>query len=278
MVSASWFIWLDSPARSNPHDPKSPAFCAATPNQTLTAQAQATLTAQAGGSSTFTGGPPAPPASPSSIPTATFTSTFTPPPPGSTNTDSPTNSPTNSPSPTVSPTNSPSPTASPTATAGAACYAPDHLDLLTTNGDGTVNPCTGPSLQPAFQIYNNGTTPVQITSLQIRGWFNQYAIVGSGWGGEVYRCHVYDNTGTQVDPSGIASTAVMATGTYGSMKNAGDLLVHDEPDNPGGGLCEGRGISAPFFPLNSTDPSGLFDTGCSNYSGVGGATPYNPAF
>ncbi len=140
-----------------------------------------------------------------------------------------------------------------------------------------MNPCTGPSLQPAFQIYNNGTTPVQITSLQIRGWFNQYAIVGSGWGGEVYRCHVYDNTGTQVDPSGIASTAVMATGTYGSHGNAGDLLVHDEPDDPGRGLCEGGHFGA-FFPLNSTDPSGLFDTGCSNYSGVGGATPYNPAF
>ncbi|HTB34138.1 MAG TPA: hypothetical protein VK842_04700, partial [bacterium] len=55
VISASWFLWLDAPARSNPHDPKSPLYVPLLPN-TFTA------TRTPGGI----------------IPTNTFTNTYTP--------------------------------------------------------------------------------------------------------------------------------------------------------------------------------------------------------
>jgi|GEM_PF-6452227 len=259
VISASWFIWLDAPARNNPHDPKSPLYIPPTPIGVLPSWTPSNSPVPAVPTNSYT-------MTPTMTVTRTFTLTQTP--------GGPSNTPTSSAS--FSPTVAASRTFSPTSTPGGACYAPDQLDLLTTNGTGGPNPCVANSLQPSFEIVNHSAVAVQITTLQIRGWFNQYAVAGTGWGGDTWRTHVYDNTGTQVDAGGIAATETMASGTYGSMATQVTFAFTTSQTIPAGGYVIAGG-AGPLFPINTTDPSGKFDASCNNYSGVGGASPYNSA-
>jgi len=177
---------------------------------------------------------------------------------------------TNTPSPTHSPTQAPTATPTATPTAGAACYAPDELDLLVSNGTGGPNPCSSNSEQPSFKIVNNSAVAMNVTTLSIVGWFNATDIIGT-WGGDAWRTHVYDNTGTQVDAGGIAATAALASGTYGSMATQITFTFSTSQTIPAGGWVIAGG-AGPFYALNTTGAT--FDPSCNNYSGVGGATPY----
>ncbi|HXB97156.1 MAG TPA: hypothetical protein VNZ54_03835 [bacterium] len=264
VVSASWFVWLDAPARSNPNDRKSPLYIppTATPvptaNMTLTARASLTAGATMGtNTNTYTNTPQS---TDTSTPTSTAIATVG----GPSSTSTLTYTLSSSPTPPATLT----PTMTPTLVVGAACPSTDHLDLQVTTSNGAQNPCSANYPEFAFKIVNNGLTAVNINTLTILGWMNGNVTLGY-WGGDSWRTTVYSSTGvSQGTATGSLSTV---SGTWGAMNRQITFGFTDSVLIPAGGyvLAGQNGIGG-FYMLKNNDA--LFDPTCSNYSGLGGAS------
>ncbi|HTB22018.1 MAG TPA: hypothetical protein VK914_04880 [bacterium] len=164
-----------------------------------------------------------------------------------------------------------------------ACAATDSLDLqvsTSNNGNATVS-TYDPSQQayeyPIFKIVNNNATAaVNVNTLVIKGWFNSADTgITSGWGGENYRSWIWNTGGVEDStncPSGVACTAVLAAGSYGTMgeqititfTTSGVALPAGEFLLAGGGNPFGAGV--PLFQLST--PGTIFDPGFANYSNL----------
>jgi len=142
-----------------------------------------------------------------------------------------------------------------------------------SKGDAT-DPCTSNSETHSFKVVNNGSTAVDTASLAIQGWFDSGVATSGPSGGDAWRSHVYDSTGVQIDPSGIGAAVGRQSGSFGAMSTLMRFsFATSFSIPPGGYLVAGDG--SPFAFLVSSNPT--FDTGCNtNYSNVGGATPYMP--
>jgi hypothetical protein len=132
------------------------------------------------------------------------------------------------------------------------------------------NPCSGagPYEDILFKIENNNaSTPVNVTGITIVGYFNSNDGLG-GWGGDEYRTMIYNSAGTlQAPTAGITGTA--ATSTSGSYYLITFGFSTSATIPPGGYMLAGTAATNPFWQLvNKTTGAVVFDTACSNYSGL----------
>jgi hypothetical protein len=120
-----------------------------------------------------------------------------------------------------------------------------------------------------FRIVNNNpSTPVNVDSLTIVGWFNSTDTLGS-WGGNEYRSMIYSQAGLlQAPTAGITGTAAVSTSGIYHVVTFGFSTSGTIP--PGGGyFLAGTSATNPFWQLvNSATGALVFDTGCDNYSGL----------
>jgi hypothetical protein len=137
------------------------------------------------------------------------------------------------------------------------------------------NPCTGSSAQypqyedVMFKIENNNpSTPVNVNTLTIVGWFSSDDTLGA-WGGNNYRSMIYSAAGSlQAPTAGVTGTAAVSTSGSYHMVTFGFSTSGTIPSG-GGYILAGTTAANPFWQLvNSTVGATVFDTGCDNYSGL----------
>jgi len=235
-------FWLDSPTRSNSHDPKSPLFAVPTFHPAATATPDST---------------PCPACSPTDTPTETElpTFSFTPTPPK-----------------TATPTHTFTP-------APAACATEDHLDL--TFAINNSNPCTGQFPQILFNIQNyNTANAVNINTLTIEGWFNSGDNT-IDWGGDSWRTTVYNSTGVS-QGNAAATITFSSSGLAAANKaELCTIQFTTSVMIPAGGwVAVGTMASGAFAQFDGAGNSPTFewDPSCSNYTGLGYGTYTNGTY
>jgi len=136
------------------------------------------------------------------------------------------------------------------------------------------NPCTATGTAPQFEdimfkIENNDpSTPVNVNTLTIVGYFNSTDTLGS-WGGDQYRSMLYSSTGILQAPTyGISGTAAVSTSGVYHLVTFGFKTSGTIPP-AGGYFLAGTAATNPFWQLtNSAVGATVFDSGCDNYSGI----------